>query len=46
MDQVYEYVIFSDVLQDDERFCKIIDEVIESRDVLVFKVYVNELIKK
>jgi DnaJ family protein C protein 9 len=46
MDQVYEHVILSDVLQDDERFRKIIDEAIESRDVPAFKAYVNESTKK
>jgi DnaJ family protein C protein 9 len=46
MDQVYETVILSDVLVDDERFRKIIDEAIESRDVPAFKAYVNESGKK
>ncbi|KAK0385420.1 hypothetical protein NLU13_7896 [Sarocladium strictum] len=46
MDQVYETVILSDVLEDDARFRKIIDEAIEKRDVPAFKAYVNESNKK
>lgn len=46
MDEIYERVILSDVLQDDERFRKIIDEAIEKRDIPGFKAYINEPTKK
>lgn len=46
MDQLYEMVILSDVIEDDARFRKIIDQAIESRDVPAFKAYVNESSKK
>ena len=42
MDLVYEHVILSDVLEDDERFREIIDEAIEARDVPRFKAYHGE----
>ncbi|KAI3320284.1 DnaJ-domain-containing protein [Xylariaceae sp. AK1471] len=42
MDAVYETVMLSDVLQDDERFRKIIDDAITSKDVPAFKAYTKE----
>ncbi|KAI0096730.1 DnaJ domain-containing protein [Nemania sp. FL0031] len=42
MDAIYESVMLSDVLQDDERFRKIIDEAIASKDVPAFKAYTKE----
>ncbi|KAL7924638.1 DnaJ domain-containing protein [Trichoderma austrokoningii] len=42
MDQVYERVMLSDVLEDDERFRKIIDEAIETGDVPSFAAYKKE----
>ncbi|KAL7784955.1 DnaJ domain-containing protein [Trichoderma ceciliae] len=42
MDQVYERVILSDVLEDDERFRIIIDEAIETGDVPSFAAYKKE----
>lgn len=39
MDQIYERVMLSDVVEDDERFHKIIDEAIESDDVPAFVAY-------
>ncbi|KAM0439824.1 hypothetical protein ACHAPT_000921 [Fusarium lateritium] len=46
MDELYERVILSDVLEDDERFRKIIDEAIESEDVPGFAAYTRETKKK
>ncbi|KAJ0119480.1 hypothetical protein J7T55_013682 [Diaporthe amygdali] len=45
MDGVYESVMLSDVLVDDERFRRIIDEAIESGDVKAFKAYTKESAK-
>ncbi|PTB68905.1 DnaJ-domain-containing protein [Trichoderma citrinoviride] len=42
MDQVYERVMLSDVVEDDERFRKIIDEAIETGDVPAFAAYKKE----
>jgi DnaJ family protein C protein 9 len=42
MDAIYETVMLSDVLRDDERFRKIIDDAIASKDVPVFKAYTKE----
>ncbi|KAI1095584.1 DnaJ domain-containing protein [Rostrohypoxylon terebratum] len=42
MDGIYESVMLSDVLEDDERFRKIIDEAIASKDVPAFKAYTHE----
>ncbi|KAL7938459.1 hypothetical protein V8C35DRAFT_275718 [Trichoderma chlorosporum] len=42
MDQVYERVMLSDVVEDDERFRKIIDEAIETGDVPSFPAYKKE----
>nr|XP_036586969.1 LysM domain-containing protein [Colletotrichum truncatum]KAF6797699.1 LysM domain-containing protein [Colletotrichum truncatum] len=42
MDKVYETVMLSDVLEDDERFRKIIDDAIASDDVPAFKRYTKE----
>ncbi|WYZ37853.1 hypothetical protein EsH8_II_001359 [Colletotrichum jinshuiense] len=42
MDKIYETVMLSDVLEDDERFRKIIDEAIASEDVQAFKRYTKE----
>ncbi|KAI0120474.1 DnaJ domain-containing protein [Hypoxylon sp. NC0597] len=42
MDKIYESVMLSDVLQDDERFRAIIDEAIASEDVPAFKAYTKE----
>ncbi|QYS95661.1 Chaperone protein dnaJ 6 [Trichoderma simmonsii] len=42
MDQVYERVMLSDVVEDDKRFRKIIDEAIETGDVPSFPVYKKE----
>ncbi|KAI1768595.1 DnaJ domain-containing protein [Hypoxylon sp. FL1150] len=42
MDKIYESVLLSDVLEDDERFRKIIDEAIASEDVPAFKAYTHE----
>ncbi|KAI0429346.1 hypothetical protein F5Y09DRAFT_331909 [Xylaria sp. FL1042] len=42
MDVVYETVMLSNVLKDDERFRKIIDDAIASKDVPAFKAYVKE----
>ncbi|KAI9151774.1 hypothetical protein HJFPF1_08984 [Paramyrothecium foliicola] len=46
MDLIYETVMLSDVLQDDERFRKIIDEAIEKEDVPGFRAYTKESKKK
>ncbi|KAF4982299.1 hypothetical protein FZEAL_2048 [Fusarium zealandicum] len=46
MDELYERVILSDVLEDDERFRKIIDDAIESDDVPSFSTYTRESKKK
>lgn len=45
MDAVYETVMLSNVLEDDERFRRIIDEAIESGDVKAFKAYTKETAK-
>ncbi|KAI3392847.1 hypothetical protein diail_5053 [Diaporthe ilicicola] len=45
MDSIYESVMLSDVLVDDERFRRIIDEAIESGDVKAFKAYTKETAK-
>ncbi|KAI2463746.1 DnaJ domain-containing protein [Annulohypoxylon bovei var. microspora] len=42
MDRIYESVMLSDVLEDDERFRTIIDEAIASKDVTAFKAYTHE----
>jgi DnaJ family protein C protein 9 len=42
MDSIYETVMLSDVLADDERFRRIIDEAIESGDVKAHKAYTKE----
>ncbi|KAI1310696.1 DnaJ domain-containing protein [Xylaria venustula] len=42
MDGIYEEVMLSNVLKDDERFRKIIDDAIASKDVPAFKAYVKE----
>lgn len=42
MDQVYETVILSDPVDDDERFRKIIDEAIASREVPAFRPYLRD----
>lgn len=42
MDAVYETVMLSNVLEDDERFRRIIDTAIESGDVKAFKKYTGE----
>lgn len=42
MNAIYETVMLSDVLMDDERFRAIIDEAIESGDVKRYKAYTNE----
>ncbi|KAK6073430.1 DnaJ-like protein subfamily C member 9 [Seiridium cupressi] len=42
MDRIYEEVMLSNVLEDDERFRSIIDEAIASKDVKAFKAYTNE----
>jgi DnaJ homolog subfamily C member 9 len=42
MDKIYESVILSDVLADDERFREIIDEAIASKDVKAFPAYTKE----
>lgn len=42
MDKVYESVMLSDVLEDDERFRAIIDEAIANKDVPAFKAYTQE----
>ncbi|KAK5662010.1 hypothetical protein OQA88_10121 [Cercophora sp. LCS_1] len=42
MDSIYETVMLSNVLEDDERIRKVIDEAIESGDVEPFKKYTKE----
>ncbi|KAH8159659.1 hypothetical protein CIB48_g8587 [Xylaria polymorpha] len=42
MDAIYETVMLSDVLKDDERFRKIIDDAIAKKDVPAFKAYTKE----
>ncbi|KAK1634365.1 hypothetical protein BDP81DRAFT_324546 [Colletotrichum phormii] len=42
MDGVYESVMLSDVLEDDERFRQMIDEAIASEDVQAYKRYTKE----
>lgn len=42
MDSIYETVMLSDVLVDDERFRRVIDEAIESGDVKAHKAYTKE----
>ncbi|KAG4270700.1 DnaJ like subfamily C member 9 [Fusarium proliferatum] len=46
MDALYETVILSDILEDDERFRKIIDTAIESKKVSSFPAYTKETKKK
>ncbi|KAK7420271.1 hypothetical protein QQZ08_010471 [Neonectria magnoliae] len=46
MDLLYEQVMLSDVLEDDERFRKIIEEAIESNDVPRFPAYTRESKKR
>ncbi|KAK7408742.1 hypothetical protein QQX98_009099 [Neonectria punicea] len=46
MDLVYEQVMLSDVLEDDERFRKIIEEAIEGNDVPRFPAYARESKKR
>ncbi|POS69378.1 DnaJ domain-containing protein [Diaporthe helianthi] len=45
MDCIYETVMLSDILADDERFRRIIDEAIESGDVKAHKAYTKESAK-
>ncbi|KAM0276378.1 hypothetical protein ACHAQH_006826 [Verticillium albo-atrum] len=45
MDKIYESVMLSDVLEDDERFRSIIDAAIESGDVAPFTAYTKESAK-
>ncbi|KAJ3956085.1 hypothetical protein N0V92_007379 [Colletotrichum tropicale] len=42
MDKIYETVMLSNVLEDDERFRKIIDEAIAAEDVTAYKRYTKE----
>ncbi|WQF83824.1 Putative DnaJ domain, Chaperone J-domain superfamily [Colletotrichum destructivum] len=42
MDKIYETVMLSNVLEDDERFRNIIDDAIASKDVPTFKRYTKE----
>ncbi|KAI2628767.1 DnaJ domain-containing protein [Hypoxylon sp. NC1633] len=42
MDKIYESVMLSDVLEDDERFREVIDEAIANKDVPAFKTYTKE----
>jgi DnaJ family protein C protein 9 len=42
MDEVYEMVMLSNVLEDDERFRSVIDEAIKNRDVAYFPAYARE----
>lgn len=42
MDAIYEHVMLSDILKDDERFRRIIDAAIASEDVLAYKAYTKE----
>ncbi|KAI0391744.1 DnaJ domain-containing protein [Xylariaceae sp. FL0594] len=42
MDAIYEKVMLSDVIKDDDRFRQIIDEAIASKDVPAFKAYTKE----
>lgn len=42
MDEIYEYVMLSNVLEDDERFRAIIDKAIEEGKVTTFKAYRQE----
>ncbi|KAI0459036.1 DnaJ domain-containing protein [Xylaria acuta] len=42
MDAIYETVMLSDVIKDDERFRKIIDDAIAKKDVPAFKAYTKE----
>lgn len=46
MDYVYENVMLSDVLEDDERFRQIIEEAIENREVPSFRAYTKESKKR
>ncbi|KAG5984278.1 hypothetical protein E4U55_005436 [Claviceps digitariae] len=46
MDQLYERVMLSDVLEDDKRFRKIIDDAIASQEVPAFDAYTKEVKKK
>lgn len=42
LDEVYELVMLSNVLEDDERFRNIIDEAIKNKDVPTYPAYVRE----
>ncbi|KAI0186663.1 DnaJ domain-containing protein [Xylaria flabelliformis] len=42
MDAIYETIMLSDVLKDDERFREIIDDAIAKKDVPAFKAYTKE----
>jgi len=42
MDKIYEYIMCSNVLDDDERFRKIIDEAIAAKEVRAYKKYTQE----
>lgn len=46
MDYVYENVMLSDVLEDDERFREIIEEAIENREVPSFRAFTKESKKR
>lgn len=46
MDKVYERVMLSDVIQDDERFRRILDEAIAEENVPAFAAYTKESKKK
>lgn len=46
MDGIYESVMLSDVVADDERFRRIIDEAIDAGDVPALKAYTNESKRK
>ena len=46
MDVVYEEVMLSDVMEDDERFRKIIEEAIEEREVPSFRAFTKESKKR
>lgn len=46
MDKIYETVILSNVLEDDDRFRSILDEAIESGDVPDFRAYTKESKRK
>lgn len=42
MNNVYEEVMLSNVLEDDERFRAVLDEAIANKDIKAFKAYTNE----